>query len=76
MNERTKVVATTSDYLVAHVWRDLLESAGIPADVSGEGAGSLYPKMSPLASLSIVVRKEDALRAHTLLAEMQRGGDP
>jgi hypothetical protein len=36
LTDRTKVVATTTDFLLAHLRRDLLESAGIRARIFGE----------------------------------------
>ena len=36
MTDRTKVVATTTDFPLAHLWRDLLESAEIRARIFGE----------------------------------------
>jgi hypothetical protein len=71
MGEKTAVVATTTDYLLAHVWCDLLESAGIPAEVFGESIGAVYPGLPLLATLSVAVHTNDALRAHALLAEME-----
>jgi hypothetical protein len=36
VTDRTTVVATTTDLLLAHRWRDLLDSAGIRAQIFGE----------------------------------------
>jgi hypothetical protein len=77
---KTVVVATATNILVASAWRDLLRSAGIEAEITGGNWESLFPMMSQLACIAVLVPEADAGRARGLIDEMERsvaesGGD-
>jgi hypothetical protein len=68
----TRIVASTTEPLLAMMWRDLLESAGIPAQVAG-AASSVYPGLPQLGAAEVIVRDEDYDEARRLLDEAQAG---
>lgn len=71
---KTVVVATATNVVVASAWRDLLRSAGIDAQLTGSNWESLFPMMSQLASIAVLVPETDAARARELIDEMERAG--
>jgi hypothetical protein len=73
MSGGTAIVATTTDYVLAHVWRDVLSEAGIPAQILGEGMSSVYPGIPGIAGVRLMVREEDVLRAREALARAELG---
>lgn len=68
----TQVVATTTDPMLVTMWRDLLVSAGIPAEVTGRDMGGVYGGLPNLGSMSVIVRDEDRDEARRLLDEAGR----
>lgn len=66
------VVATATNILVATAWRDLLRSAGIPAELTGTNFESLYPMQAGLARIDVLVNERDAAEARRLIDEMER----
>jgi Putative prokaryotic signal transducing protein len=70
----TRLVASTTDRLLAMMWRDLLESAGIDAQVTG-AASSVYPGLPQLGEIGVIVRDEDYDEARRLLEEAQTEPD-
>ncbi len=71
MTAGTAVCATTPDPLLAHIWRDVLATAGIPSEIYGEHLSTVYPRMAHLATISLIVRAEDLERAREALAEAE-----
>ena len=69
----TRVLATLTDPILATVWRDLLVSAGIPAEVTGQAMSGVYAHIPVLGSVEIIVRDEDYDEARRLLADVQAG---
>jgi hypothetical protein len=67
----TRVLATLPDPILATVWRDLLVSAGIPAEVTGRAMNAVYAHIPAISAVQIIVRDEDYDEARRLLAEMQ-----
>ncbi len=69
----TRVVATLTDPILATVWRDLLVSAGIPAEVMGRAMNAVYAYIPSMGAVTIIVRDEDYDEARLLLADVQAG---
>jgi hypothetical protein len=61
------VTATTTDFPLARLWRDCLESAGIQARIFGEHVADAYPSLHNVATVGVVVLEEDAVQAAELL---------
>jgi hypothetical protein len=69
----TKVLARTTDPILATVWRDLLVSAGVPAEVTGRAMNAVYADIPSLGTVEVIVRDEDYDEARLLLADVQAG---
>ena len=67
----SKVVANLVDPILATIWRDLLVSAGIPAELTGLAMHSVYAYIPSMGAITIVVRDEDYDEARRLLADLQ-----
>lgn len=76
MNERIVTVASTTDIILATMWRELLAAEGIHAELGGTNmATSLYPMTPQLGAIDVFVREADAARARELIDEAE-GSDP
>lgn len=76
MNERIVTVASTTDIILATMWRELLAAEGIPAELGGTNmATSLYPMTPQLGAIDVFVREADAARARELI-DAAEGEDP
>jgi hypothetical protein len=74
MSSDLVVVYTTSGPGPAEILRSVLAAAGIPAELSREGAGAAYGlTVGPLGRVDILVPAERAQEASALLEAMQRG---
>ena len=68
MNERIVTVASTTDIILATMWRELLAAEGIHAELGGTNmATSLYPMTPQLGAIDVFVREADAARARELI---------
>ena len=67
----SRVVASLVDPILATIWRDLLVSAGIPAEITGRAMNSVYAYIPSMGAITIVVRDEDYDEARRLLADLQ-----
>ena len=85
MNERIVTVASTTDVVLATMWRELLAAERIHAELGGTYmATSVYGTMMPqLGTIDVFVREGDAARARELIDETEdedpdpsRGPDP
>ena len=76
MNERIVTVASTTDIILATMWRELLADEGIHAELGGTNmATSLYPMTPQLGAIDVFVREADAARARELI-DAAEGDDP
>jgi hypothetical protein len=74
MPQRLVVVYTTSGPGEATIIQSTLQAAGIPCELSREGAGAAYGiTVGPLGMVDILVPEEHAAAAQALLAAMDRG---
>jgi hypothetical protein len=74
MSQRLVVVYTTAGPGEATVIQGVLEAAGIPCELSREGAGAAYGiTVGPLGMVDILVREEHVEAAQALLAALDRG---
>jgi Putative prokaryotic signal transducing protein len=74
MPQRLVVVYTTSGPGEATIIQSVLEAAGIPCELSREGAGAAYGlTVGPLGVVDILVAEDQAEAAQALLAAMDRG---
>jgi len=76
LNERIVTVASTTDIVLATMWRELLAAEGIRAELGGTNmATSLYPMTPQLGAIDLFVREADGARARELIDEAE-GEDP
>jgi hypothetical protein len=76
MNQRIVTVASTTDIILATMWRELLAAEGIHAELGGTNmATSLYPMTPQLGAIDVFVREADAARARQLI-DAAEGEDP
>ena len=74
MSQRFVVVYTTSGPGEATIIQSVLGAAGIPCELSREGAGAAYGlTVGPLGMVDILVPEAHAAAAEALLAAMERG---
>jgi Putative prokaryotic signal transducing protein len=72
MNERIVTVASTTDIVLATMWRELLAAEGIHAELGGTNvATSVYAMMPQLGAIDLFVREVDAARARELIDEVE-----
>jgi hypothetical protein len=78
MSERIATVASTTDILLATMWRELLAAEGILAELGGTNmATSVYVMMPQLGTIDVFVSEADAARARALIDEAEdEGRDP
>jgi len=69
----TRVLARVNDPILATVWRDLLVSAGIRAEVTGRAMNSIYGFVPVIADVELIVADEDYDEAARLLADIKAG---
>jgi len=67
----TRVLARVGDPILATVWRDLLVSAGLRAEVTGRALNDLYG----IGGVELIVADEDYDEAERLLADIRAGRD-
>jgi hypothetical protein len=70
-----RVVTSTTDFGLANVLKGVLESAGIEAALSGTGLENVYPGTG-MATIDILVRQDDFLRARDLIDQIDDQGLP
>ena len=74
MSQRLVVVYTTSGPGEADIIQSVLEAAGIPCELSREGAGAAYGiTVGPMGVVDILVPESRAAEAEALLDAMDRG---
>jgi tartrate dehydratase beta subunit/fumarate hydratase class I family protein len=72
MNERIVTVASTTDIVLATMWRELLATEGIHAELGGTNmATSVYAMMPQLGTIDLFVTAGDATRARELIDEAE-----
>ena len=69
----TRVLARLNDPILATVWRDLLVSAGIRAEVTGQAMNNIYGYVPTLGDVELIVADDDYDEARRLLADIQAG---
>jgi hypothetical protein len=68
------VVIYTAGPGEANIIRELLAAAGIPAELSREGAGAAYGlTVGPMGTVDILVAEADAAAAQEVLDAVERG---
>ena len=73
MTDRIVTIASTTDIVLATMWRDLLAAEGIRAELGGNN--SAYVMMPGMGGIDLFVREADAARARELIDEAE-GEDP
>ena len=73
MSERIVTIASTTDIVLATMWRGLLAAEGIRAEIGGNN--SAYVMMPGMGGIDVFVREVDAVRARELIDEAE-GEDP
>jgi tartrate dehydratase beta subunit/fumarate hydratase class I family protein len=72
MKERIVTVASTTDIVLATMWRELLAAEGIHAELGGTNmATSVYAMMPQLGAIDVFVKEADAVRARELIDEAE-----
>lgn len=66
------VVESFPTRLEAELAAGVLEAEGIPAQVMADDAGGAYPPLQVVRGVRLVVSKEDAARARSLLGEWRQ----
>lgn len=69
----TRVLARLNDPILATVWRDLLVSGGIRAEVTGRAVNNLYGFVPVIGDVELIVADEDYDEAARLLADIKAG---
>jgi len=65
VNERIVTVASTTDIVLATMWRELLAAEGIHAELGT--SNSVYVMMPGMGAIDLFVREADAARARGLI---------
>jgi hypothetical protein len=75
MSEHIVTVASTTDIVLATMWRELLNAEGIHAELGGSYvATSVFGSMMPqVGTIDLFVREGDAARARQLIDEAESG---
>lgn len=74
MSQRLVVVYTSAGPGEATIIQGALEAAGIPCELSREGAGAAYGiTVGPLGVVEILVPEDQVEAAQALLAALERG---
>jgi len=72
LNERIVRVASTTDIVLATMWRELLADDDIHAELGGTNiATSVYAMMPQLGAIDLFVTEADAVRARELIDEAE-----
>ncbi len=72
MNERIVTVASTTDIVLATMWRELLAAEGIHAELGGANMATVFGTMMPqLGAIDLFVAEADATRARELIDQAQ-----
>jgi hypothetical protein len=72
VSERVVTVASTTDIVLATMWRELLVAEGIHAELGGTNmATSVYAMMPQLGAIDVFVGDDDAVRARELIDEAE-----
>jgi len=76
VKEHIVVVASTTNIVVATMWREILIAEGIAAELGGTNMStSVYAMMPQLARIDVLAREEDAVRARGLIDRAECGAD-
>ena len=76
MRERIVAVASTTNIVIATMWREILRAEGIAAQLGGTNMStSVYAMMPQIACIDLMVREEDAIRARELIDQAECGAD-
>jgi len=72
MSERIVTVASTTDIVLATMWRELLAAEGIHAELGGAYmATGVFTMNLQLGAIDLFVREADAARARELIDEAE-----
>ena len=77
MSERIVTVASTTDIILATMWRELLAAEGIHAELGGANMATVFGTMMPqMGAIDLFVTQGEAARARELIdeAEGEEGG--
>jgi hypothetical protein len=76
VTEHIVVVASTTNIVVATMWREILKAEGVDAELGGTNMStSVYAMMPQLAGIDVLVREDDAVRARELIDQAERDTD-
>ena len=76
MKEPIVVVASTTNIVVATMWREILRAEGVAAQLGGTNMStSVYSMMPQLAHIDVLVRAEDGVRARALIDQAESCAD-
>jgi hypothetical protein len=73
VSERIVTVASTTDIVLATMWRELINAEGIPGELGGSYiATSVFGSMMPqMGTIDLFVSETDAVRARELIDEAE-----
>jgi hypothetical protein len=72
VSEHIVTVASTTDIILATMWRELLVAEGIPAVLGGANMATVFGTMMPqMAAIDLFVTEADAARARELIDEAE-----
>jgi hypothetical protein len=75
VSERIVTVASTTDIVLATMWRELLAAEGIHAELGTPN--SVYVMMPGMGAIDLFVKEVDSARARRLIDEAEgSNGDP
>jgi hypothetical protein len=69
VTDRIVTIASTTDIVLATMWRELLAAEGIRAELGGNN--SAYVMMPGMGGIDLFVREGDAVRARELIDEVE-----
>jgi len=72
MSERIVTVASTTDIILATMWRELLAAEGIHAELGGANMATVFGTMMPqMGAIDLFVTQGEAARARELIDEAE-----